>query len=301
MLGIAVVAIGGFMAYNAGFFSKLKSAVFGADEITPADAERIDIERTGLTADVVPESLVSSFMGYKFLDLAHTSAVVNERPWGTGVTDQQVVYANPNDLGYSDKDLENTYSAESIVDRDTRKPTPLEGRNRVFNADYYGPNILDNTVGQLPRSLASSVSSPDKIQHQSTGVVSLDPATGQTAGITYQGPVPCCVVPPEVNRDFPFAVTPYFPPFETPPTGGQGFGGNRFGSLSRNSDESTVNGRFGQGSLNPDVNSSYVGSLSGRTASLSSWRAGGTIIQTSDTEARYIPHGGGQEEFLRRV
>jgi len=291
MLGIAVVAIGGFMAYNAGFFSKLKTAVFGADEITPADAERIDIERTGLTADVVPESLVSSFMGYKFLDLAHTSAVVNERPWGTGVTDQQVVYANPYDLGYSDEDLENTYSAESIVDRDTR----------VFNADYYGPNILDNTVGQLPRSLAASVSSPDKIQHQSTGVVSLDPATGQTAGITYQGPVPCCIVPPEVNRDFPFAVTPYFPQFQTPPLGGQGFGGNRFGSLNRNSDSSTVNGRFGQSSLNPDVNASYVGSLSGRTASLSSWRAGGTIIQTSDTEARYIPHGGGEEEFLRRV
>ena len=50
--------------------------------------------------------------------------------------------------------------------------------------------------------------------------------------------------PPEVNRDFAYAVTGVNAPFVTPQT--DSFGSNRFGSLTRNSDASTVNGRFGQ-------------------------------------------------------
>lgn len=285
LFGAALVLAGGFWAFRSGLVGRAKSAVFGADQITPTDAERIDVERTGLTADVIPESLVSSFMGYRFLDLAHTSAVVNERPWGTGVTDHKSVYANGYDIGYSD----DQFSAEGV-------------RPRSFGADnsYYGPNLLDNTTGQLPRSVAPRVSSPDKQQHEQVtdGVVSLDPATGQTAGITYNGPVPCCQVPPEVNRDFPFAVSGVNAPFVVPPT--DSFGSNRFGSLTRNSDASSINGRFGKTSLSPDQDASYVDTSTGRTAPLSSWRNQGTIVQSSDTEAMLIPNGGANI-YLRRV
>jgi len=231
--------------------------------------------------------LVSSFMGYRFLDLAHTSAVVNERPWGTGVTDHKAVYANGYDLGYSDDQF--VANAESV-------------RSLTFGADgnYYGPNVMDNTPGQLPRDVAPAVSSPDKQQHEQVtdGVVSLDPSTGATAGITYNGPVPCCQVPPEVNRDFPFAVTGVMAPFTAPPA--DTFGSNRFGSLTRNSDASSINGRFGKTSLSPDQDASYVDTSTGRTAPLSSWRTEGTIIQSSDTEAMLIPKGGATT-YLRRV
>jgi hypothetical protein len=288
LLGAALILAGGFWAFQSGLVGRAKSAVFGADQITPTDAERIDVERTGLTADVVPESLVSSFMGWRFLDLAHTSAVVNERPWGTGVTDQKSVYVNGYDVGYSD----DQFSVESV-----------SPRSLTFGADnnYYGPNVLDNTPGQLPRSVASKVSSPDAQQHEQVtdGVVSLDPATGQTAGITYQGPVPCCTVPPEVNRDFAFAVTGVNAPFITPPT--DSFGSNRFGSLTRNSDASAVNGRFGKTSLSPDQDASYSCGSTGRTMPLSSWRNEGTIIQSSDTEVALIPRTGGATTYLRRV
>jgi len=287
LLGAALVLGGGFWALRTGLFGRLRTTVFGADQINPADAERIDVERTGLTADVIPESLVSSFMGYRFLDLAHTSAVVNERPWGTGVTDHKAVYSNGYDLGYSD----DQFSAENV-----------SPRSLTFGADnnYYGPNVMDNTPGQLPRGVAPVVSSPDKQQHEQVtdGVVSLDPSTGQTAGITYNGPVPCCTVPPEVNRDFAFAVTGVNAPFVSPPS--DGFGSNRFGSLTRNSDASTVNGRFGKTSLSPDQDASYVDTSSGRTAPLSSWRTEGTIVQSSDTEAMLIPKGG-MTIYLRRV
>ena len=288
LLGAALILAGGFWAFQSGLLGRAKSAVFGADQITPTDAERIDVERTGLTADVVPESLVSSFMGYRFLDLAHTSAVVNERPWGTGVTDHKSVYVNGYDVGYSD----DQFSAENV-----------SPRSLTFGADnnYYGPNVLDNTPGQLPRSVASKVSSPDAQQHEQVtdGVISLDPATGQTAGITYQGPVPCCTVPPEVNRDFAYAVTGVNAPFVTPQP--DSFGSNRFGSLTRNSDASTVNGRFGQPSLSPDQDASYTCGATGRTMPLSSWRTEGTIIQSSDTEAALIPRTGGATTYLRRV
>jgi hypothetical protein len=289
LIGATLALAGGFWAFKSGLFSNLHSKVFGADQITPTDAERIDVERTGLTADVVPESLVSSFMGYRFLDLAHTSAVVNERPWGTGVTDDKSVYVNGYDLGYSD----DQFSAENV--------SPV--RSLTFGADnnYYGPNVMDNTPGQLPRSVASKVSSPDAQQHEQVtdGVVSLDPATGQTAGINYQGPVPCCTVPPEVNRDFAFAVTGVNAPFVMVPE--DGFGANRFGSLTRNSDASSVNGRFGKVSLSPDQDASYVDTSTGKTMSLSSWRNEGTIIQSSDTEVSMIPKSGGMTTYLRRV
>ena len=173
LLGAALILAGGFWAFQSGLLGRAKSAVFGADQITPTDAERIDVERTGLTADVVPESLVSSFMGYRFLDLAHTSAVVNERPWGTGVTDQKSVYVNGYDVGYSD----DQFSAENV-----------SPRSRTFGADNNCyTNVLDNTR-TAPRSVAAKVSSPDAQQHEQVtdGVISLDPATGQTAGITYQ-------------------------------------------------------------------------------------------------------------------
>ena len=288
LLGAVLLIAGGAWAVRSNMLGRLKSTVFGADQINPADAERIDVERTGLTADVVPESLVSSFMGYRFLDLAHTSAVVNERPWGTGVTDQKAVYTNGYDLGYSD----DQFAAEG-------HSTP---RSLTFGADnnYYGPNVMDNTPGQLPRSVAPAVSSPDKQQHEQVtdGVVSLDPSTGATAGITYNGPVPCCTVPPEVNRDFPFAVTGVMAPFVTPEA--NTIGSNRFGSLTRLSDDSSVNGRFGKTALSPDQDANYVDTASGRTAPLSSWRTEGTIVQSSDTEAMLIPKGGATLH-LRRV
>jgi hypothetical protein len=88
-------------------------------------------------------------------------------------------------------------------------------------------------------------------------------------------------------------------PFLTPPSGD--VGGNRIGSLARNSTDDNVNGRLGEVALSPDVDSSYLDTSTGRTLPLSQWRSTHTILRISDTMVSAIPFSGGFETQLRRV
>ncbi|MBO66709.1 MAG: hypothetical protein CL398_00205 [Acidiferrobacteraceae bacterium] len=262
-------------------FSNIKSTVFGADGVTPAMAEAVQVERSGITADVVPVSQQQAFMGYRFLDLAGTNTVVNVRPFGPGVADEQFVYANPWDAGYSDAELiaaenYNAFAAEG---------SPAPGQIPINE---------DPTGNQLQAS-----------HHP----VSLDPAAMR--GVYYDGRMPAPLLPPEVNTDMAYAVTPFNAPFVTPPS--EYIGANRFGDLTINSDSDALNGRFGQPSLEPEVDASYMatsvgsGYLNGDAAGmgttmpLSSWRAGYQLSRISDTEVKAIPFSGGYELYLRRV
>ncbi len=76
-------------------------------------------------------------------------------------------------------------------------------------------------------------------------------------------------------------------------------GDNRFGSLSRNSTDSNINGRFGELALDPTINSGYTDGKS--TKSLDDWRRSYQLLRISDTQVRGIPMSGGEELLLRRV
>ena len=273
VLGVVLFAVD--MKYDV--FGTLKSKVFGADGVTPPMAESIQVERSGVTADVVPVSQQQAFMGYKFLDLAGTNTVINERPWGPGVTDEQYVYANPWDAGYSDAEVTQVHE---------------------FNAEVGSP-----APGQIP------LDNSDYKQQATHHPLSLDPAAMR--GVYYDGRMPAPLLPPEVNTDMAYAVTPYNIPFVTPPS--ENIGSNRFGDLTVNSESDALNGRFGQPALDPDVDASYMatsvsaGYLNGDAAGmgttmpLSSWRAGYQLSRISDTEVKAIPFSGGMELMLRRV
>ena len=105
---------------------------------------------------------------------------------------------------------------------------------------------------------------------------------------------PCCRVP--IN-----AINPLIPlipdaPFKTVETA---FGGNRFGSLSRNSDDDTTMGRFGQLSLPPGLNDGYTDGTSTKT--LSEWRQSLDLQRVSDTLFIARSMSGGENISLRRV
>ena len=78
-------------------------------------------------------------------------------------------------------------------------------------------------------------------------------------------------------------------------------GDNRFGDLSRNSEDENINGREGEPSLNPNVDTGYMDTNSGMTQSLSVWRNSYNLTRISDTEVKAIPMSGGFETILRRV
>jgi hypothetical protein len=105
---------------------------------------------------------------------------------------------------------------------------------------------------------------------------------------------PCCRVP--IN-----AINPLIPlipdaPFKTVETS---YGGNRFGSLSRNSDDDTTMGRFGQLSLPPGLNDGYTDGTSTKT--LSEWRQSLDLQRVSDTLFMARSMSGGENISLRRV
>ena len=77
------------------------------------------------------------------------------------------------------------------------------------------------------------------------------------------------------------------------------YGGNRFGSLTRNSDDDTVMGRFGQLSLPPGLNDAYTDGT--RTMSLSEWRQSSDLQRVSDTSFIARSMSGGGNTSLRRV
>lgn len=275
-LGALVVAAVGYL--NP--FGVRERLGFAADQFTYADLEQVQIERSGVTVDVIPDSLSESFMGYKFLDLQSTNMIVNTDPFGPGVSDVQPRYINPYDNGF-------TLSDEVITQYQA------EETGRVFNA---------LAPGQGDSYLESAVASDPFKQRKNNFPRSLDNATTATTGYDYSGRDVPPLVPPEVNRNYPYLVS-MIPPqavaFQE--TKSAFLGDNRFGDLSRNSEAENLNGREGRLSLMPDVDSGYLDTSSGMTKNLSVWRTSHNLIRVSDTEVRAIPMSGGFETTLRRV
>jgi hypothetical protein len=274
-LGAVLVGVAAFFG-NEKFRSKV-SSVFGADGITPANLEEMHIESSGVTIDQVPTSLAQSFLGYQQLHLQGTNSIANDSPFMDGIVDAQPVYVNPHDIGYSFQPAEKGFSSE-YVDEVGQTASSMNTTNNEF---ITGPGMpYTQTPSQDP--------------------VSLDPSTGAGVGITYDGSrLPVARLAPEVNRDFPYLVSMIDTPFLTPPSGD--VGGNRIGSLARNSTDDNVNGRLGEVALSPDVDSSYLDTSTGRTLPLSQWRSTHTILRISDTMVSAIPFSGGFETQLRRV
>lgn len=280
---LGMFAIGGLTVLAVGFLNPfgLKQRLgFAADEFTYADFEQIQIERSGVTADVIPDSLSESFMGYKFLDLQSTNMVVNTDPFGPGISDVQPRYINPYDNGFTLSDeVVTQYQAEET--------------SRVFDA---------LAPGQGKSYLEYAVSTDPFKQRKNNFPRSLDNATTATTGIDYSGRDVPPRVPPEVNNNYPYLVSmipPEAVPFREMST--PFLGDNRFGDLSRNSEDSNVNGREGRLSLTPDVDSGYLDTSTGMTKNLSVWRNTHNIIRVSDTEVKALPMSGGFETTLRRV
>lgn len=254
---------------------------FEAHELTYADLEQVQIERSGVTTDVIPDTLTESFMGYKFLDLQSTNMLVNTEPWGPGVSDVQPRYVNPYDVGYT-------------ISNEVLSNFQAEETNRVFHA---------LAPGQETSYLGGGTAASGWIKQRHTDTpVSYDGATPATTGIDYSGRDVVPLVPPEVNRDFPYLVS-MIPPQEVgfPTSPSAYLGDNRFGDLSRNSEDENINGREGEPSLNPNVDSGYTNMENGMTKSLSVWRTQYNLTRISDTEVRGIPIGGGFETMFRRV
>jgi len=278
-LGLGAVLIGVAAYFSNETFRNKVSSVFGADGITPANLEEMHIESSGVTIDQVPTSLAQAFLGYQQLKLQGTNSIANDSPYMDGIVDAQPVYVNPHDMGYSFEPAAQGFSSE-YVDEVGQTSSYMDTTNNEF---ITGPG--------MPYTQTT---------HDGSGPVSLDPSTGAGVGITYDGSrLPVARLAPEVNRDFPYLVSMINTPFLTPPSGD--VGGNRIGSLARNSTDDSVNGRLGEVALSPDVDSSYLDVSSGRTLPLSQWRTTHTILRISDTMVSAIPFSGGFETQLRRV
>lgn len=256
---------------------------FAADALTYTDTEQIQIERSGVTADVIPVSLTEAFMGYKFLDLQSTRMVVNTDPFGPGVSDVQPRYINPYDSGYT-------------ISNEVMGAFQAEETNRIFNS--LAPGQETSYLG----GGTANTESASIMQRHEEAPRSYDNATTSTTGIDYSGRTPCCRVPPEVNHDYPYLVS-MIPPSEVPfkEVGSAFLGANRFGDLPILSEEQNINGRQGMPSLNPNVNAGYTDTNTGLTKTLSNWRTSHDIMRISDTEVKATPRGGGFETFLRRT
>ena len=279
MFGLGVLVAGAAAILNP--FNIREKLGFSAHEMTYADMEQVQIERSGITTDVIPDSLTESFMGYKFLDLQSTNMLVNTEPWGTGVSDVQPRYINPYDMGYTiENELMGKFQAEGT---------------KEFNA--MAPGQQTSYLGGGTANTESMT-----LQRRMTTPLSYDNATTATTNIDYSGRNVVPLVPPEVNNDFPYLVS-MIPPQEVGfPTVPSAFlGDNRFGDLSRNSESENLNGREGQNSLNPNVETGYMDTSTGMTQSLSVWRNQYNLIRISDTELKAIPMSGGFETMLRRV
>ena len=279
MFGLGILVAAGAAILNP--FNLREKLGFSAHEMTYADMEQVQIERSGITTDVIPDSLTESFMGYKFLDLQSTNMLVNTEPFGPGISDVQPRYINPYDMGYTmENELMGKFQAEE---------------SKKFNA--MAPGQQTSYLGGGTANTASMIK-----ERRMTTPVSYDGATTSTTGIDYSGRNVVPLVPPEVNNDFPYLVS-MIPPQEVGfPTVPSAFlGDNRFGDLSRNSETENLNGREGQSSINPNVETGYMDTSTGMTQSLSVWRNQYNLIRISDTEIKAIPMSGGFETMLRRV
>ena len=279
MFGLGILVAAGAAILNP--FNLREKLGFSAHEMTYADMEQVQIERSGITTDVIPDSLTESFMGYKFLDLQSTNMLVNTEPWGPGISDVQPRYINPYDMGYTiENELMGKFQAEGT---------------KEFNA--MAPGQETSYLGGGTANTESMT-----LQRRMTTPISYDNATTATTNIDYSGRNVVPLVPPEVNNDFPYLVS-MIPPQEVGfPTVPSAFlGDNRFGDLSRNSETENLNGREGQNALNPNVETGYMDTSTGMTQSLSVWRNQYNLIRISDTEIKAIPMSGGFETMLRRV
>lgn len=279
-VGLGVVLVGVAAYLGSSTVRGKVSEVFGSDDITPARLEEMHIESSGVTVDTVPVSQVQAFLGWEQLHLQHTNAVANDSPFMDGIVDAKPVYQNPFDIGYGfDQDY---YAAESFE----------------ATGDYAGQGPSSYDVANPP-NLVPTAGTNYRVQAHSTPVYSTDPATGINGmPIAYSGATPVARIPPELNHDFPYMVSMITVPFvEVPSTES---GSNRFGSLARNSVDDSINGRFGEVALTPEVDASYTSS-DGETMSLSQWRTKYTVLRHSDTMVSAIPFSGGPELQLRRV
>jgi len=164
---------------------------------------------------------------------------------------------------------------------------------KIFGAESPGQGTgFSGVIGESPAHATAQDANMHNAQYKTTAagydVISLNPDA--PASILK----PCCRVP--IN-----AVNPLIPlipdaPFKTVETS---FGGNRFGSLTRNSDDDTVMGRFGQLSLPPGLNDGYTDGTS--TKSLSEWRQSFDLQRVSDTLFIARSMSGGGNISLRRV
>ena len=298
-LGYFFAGVASIVGIGYALRSTSLGTVFNAAGYTAADYEEMQIERSGQTLDTIPVGLTEAFMGYQFLDLEPTTMVANDAPWGPGVIDAQVIYNNPYDIGYSDEDLVAQAAEESYLMNDINRRThPMQEYvpkelasempgHRSFGSEAPGQAPYRTSTGQTPSNI--------KLVHPTVPI-------SQTPGVGVYNNSPRALgvpkPPPEAFVDMPYMVSLVDAPFIVSDTPKQG--ANRFGSLSRESGEENYNGRMGKLSLDPAVNSSYVGP-DGTTKSLEEWSRSHTILRHSDTMVQAIPSSGGFELQLRRV
>ena len=163
----------------------------------------------------------------------------------------------------------------------------------VFEAESPGQGMgFSGIISETPAHATAQDANTHNAQYKTTA------AGYDVIGLSPDAPAtilkPCCRVP--IN-----AINPLIPlipdaPFKTVETA---FGGNRLGSLSRNSDDDTTMGRFGQLSLPPGLNDGYTDGTSTKT--LSEWRQSLDLQRVSDTLFIARSMSGGENISLRRV
>jgi hypothetical protein len=285
---------------------------FSANTLTDADYEEMHVEKSGSTVDTVPVGLSESFQGAMYLPLQYTTSVANDAPGGPGVIDWQVIYTDPYKIGGDQVAQLPSTAVDSYQDATNPDPnngnSPVNGGvgNSLKNAETF--NSLAPGQG-VPYSGANNAgmfdpNNPMRIQH-SIRPVNTD-ATGAFDLALYdssrQSRTNCCPIPAEWGKDYPYVVETATTPWKEEPNYTQG--GNRFGSLARQSGEDDVNGRMGKVALDPDVNSAYMGTGADGNAitqTLNSWRMTHNIQRQSDTEIMAISKSSGPTQFLRRV
>ena len=164
---------------------------------------------------------------------------------------------------------------------------------KIFGAESPGQGTgFSGIISETPAHATAQDANTHNAQYKTTA------AGYDVIGLSPDAPAtilkPCCRVP--IN-----AINPLIPlipdaPFKTVETA---FGGNRFGSLSRNSDDDTTMGRFGQLSLPPGLNDGYTDGTSTKT--LSEWRQSLDLQRVSDTLFIARSMSGGENISLRRV
>lgn len=283
---------------------------FSADTLTDADYQEMHVEKSGSTVDTIPIGLSESFQGAMYLPLQYTTAVANDAPGGPGVIDWQVIYTDPYKVGpgASIAQLPTREDFQEANGDPNNGTSHLNGGagNSLKNAETF--NSLAPGQG-VPYTGANNAgmfdpNNPYRIQH------SIRPVNTNATGAfdlalydsSQQSRTNCCPIPAEWGRDYPYMVETATTEWQEEPNYTDG--GNRFGSLSRQSGDDDVNGRMGQEALDPDVNASYMGigeSGNSITQSLAMWRMSHNIQRQTDTTVMAMSKSSGPTQFLRRV